>query len=318
MALRGMPNPQSFLYLSRADVAATAIDAVMARDAIMSAFADARNTSLPKQTLQIGAGHAFQGMVAASPGQDVATVKWLGIASGAIHALICVNDFATGALLAVMDGDLITLTRTAAMSAAAAHFLAPPAPRVLGFIGCGAQAYAHLTAFRALYPSLERVAAYSRSSASAAALAAEAGRHGLAASVSADAEQAVRDSDILVTTVPASAGFVPFLDAGWLKANAFVSAVDVGRSWMPDRLDQFDAIATDSMVQTEAAPAADGNLVGKRFDFDLAGLATGTQTATAGGRMLFSFKGFALGDLALAKLVYDKAVRCRLGTLLDR
>jgi ornithine cyclodeaminase/alanine dehydrogenase-like protein (mu-crystallin family) len=66
------------------------------------------------------------------------------------------------------------------------------------------------------------------------------------------------------------------------------------------------------------APAADGNLVGKRFDFDLAGLATGAQIAAAGGRVLFSFKGFALGDLALAKLVYDEAVRSRLGTLLDR
>jgi len=216
-----------------------------------------------------------------------------------------------------MDGDLITLIRTAAMSMAAAHFLAPPAPLVLGFIGCGAQAFAHLTSFRALYPGLERVCACSRSPGSAAALAAEAARHGLAAEV-ATAEAVVRQSDMLVTSVPASAGFAPFLDPTWLKPMSFVTAVDVGRSWITDRLDLFDVAVTDSMTQADALPSMDGNLSGKAFDFDLTTLARGTRVAAAGGRALFSFKGFALGDLALAKLVYEKAVILSLGTQLTR
>jgi ornithine cyclodeaminase/alanine dehydrogenase len=311
-----MPAAQQFLYLSRADVAAAAIDPAAARDAVISAFGNPDTVSLPKQPLQAGPGHAFQAMVAASPGQDIATVKWLGMADGGIHALICLNDFATGALLAVMDGDLITLIRTAAMSMAAAHFLAPPAPRVVGFIGCGAQAFAHLAAFQALYPSLEQVCAYSRSPASAEALAVAARRLGLEAAT-APAEAVIRQSDLVVTTVPASAGFMPFLDPAWLKPLSFVTAVDVGRSWIADRLDVFNITATDSLTQADMRPSVDGNLAGKAFDYDLAALAQGKHAVT-GGRALFSFKGFALGDLAVAKLVYDEAVRCHFGTLLAR
>ena len=157
---------EQFLYLSREDVAAVAVDSDAARAAVIASFralAEGRCTSLPKQPLTIGLGHAFQAMVAASAGQNIAAVKWLGItaldhgaALARIQAVICLNDYATGALLAVMDGDRVTLIRTAAMSAAAAEFLAPRSPASIGFIGCGAQAQAHLAAFRALYPQLGR------------------------------------------------------------------------------------------------------------------------------------------------------------------
>ena len=216
-----------------------------------------------------------------------------------------------------MDGDLVTLLRTAAMSAAAASVLAPPEPRSLGFIGCGAQAMAHLAAFRALYGQLERVYAYSRSPASAQALAQAATAAGLHAEVVPRAETVLRHSDIVVTTVPAAAGLTAFLDPDWLPQQAFVAAVDVGRSWIATRLDRFDTLATDALAQAEALPGPDGNLAGLRFDVDLAGLAAGTFTRR-GGRSLFSFKGFALGDLAIAQLVYERARQLGIGTTLVR
>ena len=147
---------QSLLYLSRSDVQALAIAPSEVREAVLQAFrdhADGLNRSLPKSALGLGPGHGFQAMVAASSAQAVATVKWVSMAPVAadspvpgINALICVSDYATGAPRAVLDGDEITLLRTAALSAAAASRLAPPSPRTIGFVGCGLQADAHLAA----------------------------------------------------------------------------------------------------------------------------------------------------------------------------
>ena len=269
---------EQFLYLSREDVAAAAVDPDAARAAVIASFralAEGRCTSLPKQPLTIGPGHAFQAMVAASAGQNIAAVKWLGItaldhgaALARIQAVICLNDYATGALLAVMDGDRVTLIRTAAMSAAAAEFLAPRSPASIGFIGCGAQAQAYLAAFRALYPQLGAIHAFSRTHASAKALAAQAHAAGLQGVATRSPEDVVRQSDILVTSVPAAPGLAPFLDPGWLKPDAFVAAVDVGRSWLATNLDAFAVLATDSMSQADMLAGTDGNLAGRAFDCD--------------------------------------------------
>jgi alanine dehydrogenase len=195
----------ALLYLSRRDVQALAITPGEARAAVLGALRDhaaGLNQSLPKAALTIGPGHGFQAMPAASAGQGIATLKWVAMAPAppgstaqGINGLILVNDLASGVPVAVLDGDEITLIRTAAMSAAAAVCMAPPAPKVIGLIGCGLQAYAHLAAFRDLYPSLTTVLAYSRSRASAERLAAT--TRGLSAEVVDDANALLTRSDIV-------------------------------------------------------------------------------------------------------------------------
>jgi alanine dehydrogenase len=61
-----------------------------------------------------------------------------------VMALIILSDPATGYPLAVMDGLWITKLRTAAAAAVAAHALARPESRVVGLVGCGAQADAQV------------------------------------------------------------------------------------------------------------------------------------------------------------------------------
>src|SRR5437868_47408 len=61
-------------------------------------------------------------------------------------AMILLFRADTGEPLAVMDGRLITEMRTAAVSAAATKYLAPPGSRVLALLGSGVQAQAHLEA----------------------------------------------------------------------------------------------------------------------------------------------------------------------------
>lgn len=320
---------EPILYLSAGDIAGLAITPGEARRAVLDAFADyaAGNTqSLPKSSLSPGPGRLFQAMIAASRGLGVAVLKWVTVvpipASGAgrsVNSLIAVSDHANGAMRAVMDGDIITLLRTAAMSAAAASRLAPPMPRTIGLVGCGLQAHAHLDAFLDLFPGLATVLVFSRSPASAARLGAAARARGLQTKTLDDADDLLAESDLVISTIPGAPGLRPFLDARRMRPAAYAAAVDTGRSWLPPSFPAFDLLATDSLEQSHAPYDVDGEPVRTAsFTTDLAALATAAPGSGGGGRTLFCFKGFALGDLALAALALDRARAAGVGQMLPR
>jgi alanine dehydrogenase len=319
----------SLLYLSREDVETCAVTPREARQAVLRAFHDhaaGRNRGLPKSALALGPGHAFQAMTAASEAQEIATVKWVASAPSqagstvpSVSALICVSDYATGAPLAILDGDEITLVRTAAMSAAAASLLAPPDARTIGFVGCGLQAHAHLAAFHDLYSGLSTALMLSRSRGSAERLAEAAEARDLAAEIVDDADTLLARSDIVISMVPAAAGLRPFLDARLMKPTAFAAAVDTGRSWRPEALPAFDLLVTDSLAQSQAPYDVDGQPVTSvRFGHDLTTLSQTPADEAQTKRSLFCFRGFALADLALAHLVLEKARASGIGTSLPR
>ncbi len=323
-----MSGRSDVLYLSADAVRAVALPPAAARDAVIAAFRSYRAgdaVSKPKLPIPIGPGHGFQSMCAASAGLGLAANKWLGMANVApgsglptIHSLVMLNDYPTGRLLAVMDGDVLTAVRTAAMSAAAARFLARADSRVIGFIGCGLQAHAHLAAMRDVLPGLNHVLALSRSRRSAEALLAAAGLPGV---VCDDAEAVVRGSDVVVTSVPLTEGFQPFLDPAWCPRGAFTSSVDVGRSWLPGGLRELDLLAVDDHEQQAASPLIAPGLgpLGS-FDADLAELSSGDKPGrtTPEQRTMFIFRGFALADLAVAAAVYKAAMASGIGQVLPR
>ena len=303
----------SLLYLSRRDVQASAVTPREAREAVLQAFRDhaaGLNQSLPKSALDLGPGHGFQAMVAASASQQIAALKWVGMAPVAqdnalpgVNALICVSDFASGLPLAVLDGDEITLLRTAALSSLAALYMAPPTPRTIGFIGCGRQAHAHLAAFRDLYPGLTAALAFSRSRSSAERLAEAAVAGGLGAGVHDDPGELLAQSDIVISTVPGAAGLRAFLDARLMKPASFACAVDAGRSWLPETLAAFQVLATDSLAQSRAPYGVDGQPVTTvSFHTDLVQLVSLAASSARECRSFFCFRGFALADLAVAHL----------------
>lgn len=317
------------LYLSRSDVRSLGLSPRDAREAVLQSFrdhAEGRNRSLPKSSLDLGPGHGFQAMPAASSAEAIATLKWVAMApvppgstAQGINALICVSDYASGAPLAMLDGDEITLIRTAAMSAAAASFLAPATPRTIGFVGCGQQAYAHLDAFLDLYPGMTTALMLSRSRASAERLAEAVVSRGLSAEISSDADQLLVRSDIVVSMVPGAPGLSPFLDASRMPAASFACAVDIGRSWRPEALPAFDFLATDSLAQSKAPYDVNSQPVETvRFHDDLIHIAQRGSALEQPKRAMFCFRGFALADLALAGLALRKARAAGIGTRLPR
>ncbi|MGX1350563.1 alanine dehydrogenase [Bradyrhizobium elkanii] len=317
------------LYLSNADVQHLQISPREAREAVLAAFSDnaaGRNIGLPKSIITTGPRSWFISMSSASEPKSVATAKWVAVvpvdgshARSRVNGLVCVSDYKTGVPIAVLDGNSITLIRTAAMSAAAAGYLAPDAPKTIGLVGCGLQALSHLDAFIDLFPSLRRIHLLSRSVRSAERIATAASEKQLDAIIATDPDALLSESEIVVSTVPSSPGFKPFLDARSLPPSSFASAVDGGRSWRPETLTAFDRLFTDSLQQsTSPADASERPVESPRFDGDLVHLASGSSRSPPPIRALFAFRGFVIADLALAELAIRKARDLGIGTILPR
>ena len=109
-------------------------------------------------------------------GPDIAAVKSISVCPlnltkglPAIQGEILVFDAVSGAVLATLDGALITAQRTAAVSALAAQLAAPNPAGDLLIIGAGVQGKNHMEAFHILFGT-QRVWVQSKSMASAVAL----------------------------------------------------------------------------------------------------------------------------------------------------
>jgi ornithine cyclodeaminase/alanine dehydrogenase len=225
-------------------------------------------------------------------------------------------DSDTGVPLAAMDGNWITAVRTAGLSAVAAKRLARPDASVAAFIGCGAQAHGHLQAFSALFP-LKEIRAFGRGAANRDAFCQAARKLGLSTVKSTTAREAVRDADLVITSVTFSPHLVPFLDPRWLQPGTFVTMTDMAAPWVAEGMAAFHRIVIDDLEQEAQMPKplVDPALVAG----DLMGLVNGE---IAGRRQddektAFVFRGLALGDLAVAALAYQRALRLGKGSQID-
>lgn len=316
------------LYLSNAQVQALRISAREARDAVISAFRDnaaGRNIGLPKLTIPTTKG-CFISMSSVSEADGIATTKWVAVVPvdgsqtrSRINGLVCVSDCETGVPIAVLDGNSVTLIRTAAMSAAAAAYLAPDEPTTMGLIGCGLQALSHLDAFVDLFPSLRKIHLLSRNASSAERIAAAASKKHIGSVLSNDPDNLLSECEIVVSMVPSAIGLKAFLDARLLPSSSFASAVDGGRSWRSETLTSFDRLVTDSLAQS-TFPIGESNQPVEhiRYQEDLGRLASRSARPRAPTRSFFGFRGSVIADLALAELAIRKARSLGIGTMLPR
>lgn len=233
-----------------------------------------------------------------------------------INALVTLLDSRTGLPLAILDGNWVTAVRTAGLSAVAAKRLAKPDASTAAFIGCGVQAQSHLQAFAELF-SLKQIWAFGRGTANRDALCQSAEAMGLTAIASKSAQEAIRDADLVVTSVTLSPQLVPFLDARWLKPGAFVTMTDLAAPWLAESMSVFDRIIVDDLEQEASMPKplVDPALVCG----DLTGLVNGHIAGRCADdeRTAFVFRGLALGDLAVAGLAYQRACEHSQGLLIE-
>lgn len=217
------------------------------------------------------------------------------------QAVILVFNKDNGSPLAVLDGRLITEMRTAAGSAAAARKLATTDQAVVTIMGNGVQARSHIKALSEV-SEFKELRLWSRNKMRGKALAEEVG-----ATYIENAEQAVRDADIVACTTSSKE---PIVKGAWLKPGAFVSAV----GWNTIEGRELDDAAMANTVIVESYDAAKdqaGNIrsSGCEIFAEIGEVYSGTRIVPKGSTVIYDSVGMAIMDVAAAKLAYDLIVK---------
>jgi ornithine cyclodeaminase/alanine dehydrogenase-like protein (mu-crystallin family) len=324
-----MAEAGSFRYLSSADIDALALKPRELADAVEAAFralGTGGAESVPKTGFRISASNFFHAMPARYDANGVAGIKWIGTADNSasglphISSMIVLSDVRTAVIRAVMDGTRITAIRPAAVSLVGARHLARRDARRLGLVACGVQAMAHVEAFASEFP-IREIACYSRLLTTAQAFAARLRERGFAATAVERPREAVGGQDMVVSSAPRASFPEPFLDAAWVSPGAFVSGVDLARSWRPEGIRALELVTTDHREQSLAESRKPGVLpYAGDYDADLVELAAGMKPGrtSAAQRAMLIHPGLGLGDVAIAALALERATALGLGTLLPR
>jgi ornithine cyclodeaminase len=204
----------------------------------------------------------------------------------------------------------------------ATEALANPRTPVLGILGAGVQARAHIRALSRVR-TIECIRLYSPSGTSAVAIKKEmAPQLNCTIEVVESAESAVRDADLLVTVTTAKEPIVKF---EWLKPGVHINAVGSHR---PDSREIDGAtlaratIVVDSReaIMTECGDillALQENSIGENaIHAEIGEVLAGTKAARKNSAEITLYKsvGIAIQDVAAANLVYGKALAEGVGT----
>lgn len=228
-----------------------------------------------------------------------------------VNAIYVLFDRATGVPRALIDGEELTLRRTAATSALAARYLARPDADTLLLVGSGRLAPYMAAAHCALRPGLKRVQVWGRSDQRANTTAQLLRDAGLPIVVVSDLEAAVRSADIVTC---ATTSTMPLVHGAWLAAGTHLDLVGGFRRAMREADDAAIARARIVVDTYAGALAEAGDLVEPlergvitrdSVVAELAQLVRGEVVGRQNPQQITLFKsvGTALEDLAAAQLV---------------
>ncbi|MFA9287605.1 MAG: ornithine cyclodeaminase family protein [Comamonas sp.] len=228
-----------------------------------------------------------------------------------LHSVFILYDAATGAPLAVLDGDAITSRRTAAASALAARWLSRPDARRLLVAGAGRVASLLPDAYRCVR-DIQEVQVWDIRPEAAQAMVERLQGQGLQASVATDLEQAARQADIISCATLSTA---PLVRGEWLQPGAHLDLIGSFTPAMRESDDACFARATVFVDTPEALmkagdildPIASGAWEPGRLAATLEQLCRGQHAGrrSADEITLFKAVGTALEDLAAASLAFD-------------
>ncbi|XP_049615549.1 ketimine reductase mu-crystallin [Syngnathus scovelli] len=218
-----------------------------------------------------------------------------------VNATVVLLDPETGSMKAVMEGNVITCMRTAAVSAISAKLLMPPKAEVLAILGTGQQALSHYTVFTEMFSFNEvRVWGHRKQ-----------GMSRFQSSISGpvtlcdSAEAAVTGADVIVTVTSSSE---PVLFGQWVKPGAHVAAVG---ACDPKYRELDDVLMKEAVVYVdsrEGAMVESGDIIlsGVEVFAELGEIISGGKPALREKTTLFKSLGMGVEDAVSAKLVFEQ------------
>ena len=287
--------------------------------ALEAAFVAGDTVAPQRHAHALGAGGSLLLMPAWSGdalGVKLVTVMPQAAAQGlpTVQASYLLSERHSGALLALLDGEALTLRRTAAASALAARHLMRDGARTLLIVGAGRLAPWLVRAHLALRPSLVHVRVWARRSESAQALARQLHGEGIDATVPADLALAlaVAEADVISC---ATTSAEPVVRGAWLRPGTHLDLVGGFRADMREIDDEAVARCQPIVVDTRAGalteagdlvqPLARGVIAPHDISGELAELLRGECAGRTADDQITLFKsvGTALEDLVAAQLV---------------
>jgi alanine dehydrogenase len=239
--------------------------------------------------------------------------------------LFMLHDAGSGDLLAIIEADRLGQVRTgAATGVAAAHLARTESDLQVGIYGAGWQARSQLEAICAVR-AVARITVYSRDAVNREAFCREMAERLGRSVVSAERpESAAEGQDIVITATTASE---PVLRGEWLSPGAHVTAA--GSNMLMKReidekvVSRSDLIVVDSIEQSrieagDLLPAFERRLFRWEQVHELHEIILGDHPGRTALEQITLFKsnGIALEDVAVATLVYHKALECGAGVRL--
>jgi len=318
------------LYLSKSDVAAVGLTMAEIIESLEVAFrakGEGRTEMPPKPGIHPGGGDNFvHAMPAYIPDLKSAGIKWVsGFPENHkkglpyIAGLLILNDVETGLPLAVMDCVWITAKRTGAATALSARYLARPESSIVGVLGCGVQGRSNVEALKVLFP-IKAVRAYDLNAETVQDYATEIST-GLDLEVipAATPREAVTGCDIVVTAGPILKKPHATIQADWLDEGAFASLVDFDSYWHPEAMAQAAKFCTDDTPQLRQYQQMGYFRQIPEIHADLGELVSGQKSGrqAPAERTMTANLGLAIDDMAVAPLLYQRALERGIGTWLD-
>lgn len=322
----------SLLYLSQVDVRRVGLGMTDIIDAVEKGFLELGNGRVempPKPGIHPGQSkdNFIHAMPASIPALNSAGIKWVSgypdnPAKGLpyISGLLILNDAQTGIPLSVMDCSWITGMRTGAASAVSAKYLARPESSTIGILACGVQGHTNLEAMSLTFP-LKKVKAFDPVQGQAEKLVQFAKQKlGLDAEIFSDPRQAVTGSDIVVTSGPILKTPHATIKQGWLDPGVFVSCVDFDSYFSREALREADKWTTDNLEQYNHYKDNVGFFKDCPPVFaELGELVTGRKKGRENPeeKNFAANLGLAMEDMAVAPLLYKRALEMNIGTKLS-
>jgi len=226
-----------------------------------------------------------------------------------VMAILIYSDPETGYPLAVMDATEITAYRTGATAAIAAKYLARQDSHTLGIIGAGRQAYTQLLAHAEVF-DLRLVKVFDCSRAAVEKLIKSfPGYHLRESSLEETAA-----SDIVCTLTPSR---VPLLKKEWVIPGTHINAIGAdaeGKEELEPSILKEAMVVVDDLRQASLAgeinvPITKGLFVIDEVYATLGEIIVGKKQGRKDKKAVtvFDSTGLAIEDIAIAKLLYEKA-----------
>ncbi len=236
-----------------------------------------------------------------------------------LSGAILLSDGSTGEPIALIDSLVVTLMRTAAVTAVAVRHLAVADARTALIVGAGRQVRGQIDALRFAL-SLERLTIFDRHRERSAAAAEYARSVGVDARSTEDVSAASRESSVIVTVTPAR---TPVLSAGDVSPGTLVVAIGAdgpGKQELDPRILAGARVVVDVLEQAatagELARAIEqGVLTTSDVYAELGEIVAGRKRGRSAPDETFVFDSTGTGfqDAAAAAIVLEAARRLGLG-----